>query len=149
MGTKDQIDACMRQAELATTICETRQTYEWRLNLALWSAIVAGAVFLPEQLALVSNCHFILAAVSIVVLHGFWVWRVTAANYYDIQWSLHYRKVAQALLIDPRVAITPAPQKGEAGDLWCYVVGNWAAQFSWIATIVLLALLYVLTHTSI
>ena len=138
MTHSERIDACIAQAELATKLFDTRRNYEWKVSLSFWAAIIASATVLRVET--VPLYAVVIIDLVVASLHGFWLWHLTAANYNDNKWSLHYRKLAQAILIYHDYKIAGAPKKVPAQKLGWYIITNWAVQFQFGVTVVLLSL---------
>lgn len=91
-----------RLAEAAAQRYFTRQTYEWRINIATWTALATGAVVLMTRNAdtSITSTHAIVGTIilGIIVLVYVFAWRLPleVRNNYDRQVSAYWQHRALA-----------------------------------------------------
>ncbi|MBI4183582.1 MAG: hypothetical protein HY521_06270 [Proteobacteria bacterium] len=129
---KEKFDALMKQAEYAFASFNGRRQYEWKVNFALWTVIVAAIGYLKG-----TPIPWWLGVLGAVV-HGYFLWGISGANKNDKLMADHFRDQAARILCDPEYRVLkPPPRISSVYDHLC-AFKNWAHLSQLIVTILLL-----------
>lgn len=120
-----------------------RRSYQWKVNLAFWASIVAGAWALRNaslESVLVASLVLLLGGFVIVALFASWSYHLWRANAWDKTRALHYRNRLQALAlyVDP-FPESPAPPVGAHGTYRAWL-GDWSQRHEFLITLILTVL---------
>lgn len=138
MKTKEKIDICMQQAELAFRMHNDRRQYEWKITLGFWASLLTIIV---KQSDIPSGVIYTLPVLAF--FYGvLWLGPLYIANENNKNWYEHFYKLAAQLLQHPRSTITSPP--GKQSDLKLSdlkrsfaFLSDWALRFQFIVTFIL------------
>ena len=131
MTPKEQFDACAKLAELAGGRHDARRSYEWKVSLGLWAALLASAAVIKTSLPWWSP--FALTAFYVVT----WLIPLWMANDNDkIRFDHFYSEAARVLTVGVHgIGSDPRPRTGSALDRGYFK--DWSMLFHTLVTFVL------------
>jgi hypothetical protein len=106
MKPTELIEACMKQAEYFAQRCDVRTSYQWKVTLGLWTAILLaiGKVWGTGDKVPGSLLAFLLFAYTMVWVRGIYV-----NNRIDSERARHFRCQAEDVLTGNRPTIIASP----------------------------------------
>lgn len=135
MTQNEIVTACLRRAEFSKDLFNTRRSYEWKISLGLWAAILGSVtVFKGHSIPMIVG---ILIGVIVISVHTFlWLKPLWEKNKGDQGRAFHYVDEAVSVLIDPSHKVTEYEKKHYR--FWEFL--DWSVSFQITVTILLLVL---------
>src|SRR5579862_3234035 len=112
MSSKEKFDACMKQVEFYIQKVYNRQSYQWKITVGLRTALIACTGFLFHK-----NIHPIPKAFNWIIFLGYtfiWVRAIAYRNHKDQRTAYHFRREAEALLLDDAHIVVPLSEESLA-----------------------------------
>lgn len=138
MGKEDSL---IELAKLAASRHDQRRQYEWKVSFAFW-ALIVGAIVKKEGINIDIDTMF---GWVLILLYAFlWLRGVWVANDNDKMLSEHFRKQAEAMLINSSHELGASPGKipWNSFKFWIGFLKNWAMLFHLVVTVILVNIFF-------
>lgn len=141
MSAKEQFDGCMRQAEFLSQKMYSRQTYQWKVTIGLWTLLAISVAFLAGKKI---SMPWWLVGIVLVPYAFIWLRGISIRNYDDRRRANHFRDNAEMLLVNDSHSVETSPPTTPAWTLrWCFhFLSDWSHLFELISTGVLICAAY-------
>jgi hypothetical protein len=133
---KVTFDALIELAEFSIARFDERRSHSWKVALAFWAAIIGSAALLNSKSADFTLCALIMAGAFIVLLHGFWLVQVFAADKKDKLIAFRARDLAIKLLDED----IQAPELELKDRSWHQ---DWSVRFQLLTTFLLVVIILI------
>src|SRR5208283_5900651 len=105
MKDSERFEACMKQAEYFARRCDDRRSYQWKVTLGFWTALLLAIGKLWGTSTRIPGCLLLAAFGGYLI----WVHYVYGRNKDDGAKSRYFATQAENILVTPSTRIEPSP----------------------------------------
>lgn len=138
--TMSEVEGLLRLAELASSRHDQRRQYEWKVSLGLWALLAIGSL----RSEALPRIHASIGAGVVFLYALLWLRGVWVANANDKSLAQFYWTAAEGRLRGDTKGLgeRPARLSPSSWDFWIGFLKNWAMQFHFVVTMVLVAFFF-------